>query len=99
MGHEQMDDFSIIMNLSLFGIGATLTPDDGYCKISSLVPGGPAARSGLLKPGDRIVAVAQGEQKAIDIMDMPLPDAVKLIRGAKGTRVRLTFIPAGASDA
>lgn len=99
LGHEQMEDFSIIMNLSLFGIGATLTPDDGYCKISSLVPGGPAARSGLLKPGDRIVAVAQGGQKPVDIVDMPLPDAVKLIRGAKGTRVRLTLIPAGAADA
>ncbi len=99
LGHEQMDDFSIIMNLSLFGIGATLTPDDGYCKISSLVPGGPAARSGLLKPGDRIVAVAQGDLKPVDIVDLPLPDAVKLIRGPKGTRVRLTLIPSGATDA
>ncbi len=98
-GHEQMDDFSIAMNLSLFGIGATLQGNDGYCKITDLVPGGPAARSGLLKPGDRIVAVAQGNQKPVDIVDMPLSDAVKLIRGPKGTRVRLTIIPAGAADA
>jgi carboxyl-terminal processing protease len=99
LGREQMDDFSIAMNLSLFGIGATLTPDDGYCKISSLVPGGPAARSRMLKPGDRIVAVGQGDNKPMDIVDLPLPDAVKLIRGPKSTRVRLTLIPAGATDA
>ena len=98
LGHAQMDDFSIAMNLSLFGIGATLRAEDGYCKIYELVPGGPAARSGLLKPGDRIVAVGQGDQKPVDIVDMPLSDAVKLIRGAKGTRVRLTLIPAGAAD-
>jgi carboxyl-terminal processing protease len=93
-----MDDFSIAMNLSLFGIGATLRAEDGYCKIYELMPGGPAARSGLLKPGDRIVAVGQADQKSVDIVEMPLPDAVKLIRGPKGTRVRLTLIPAGAGD-
>ena len=64
LGHEQMDSFSIAMNLSLFGIGATLQSEDGYCKIRDLVPGGPAARSGLLKPGDRIIAVAQAGQAA-----------------------------------
>jgi carboxyl-terminal processing protease len=93
-----MEDFSIAMNLSLFGIGATLRAEDGYCKIYDLVPGGPAARSGLLKPGDRIVAVGQDHQLPVDIVDMPLPDAVKLIRGPKGTRVRLTIIPAGVAD-
>ena len=98
LGRAQMDDFSIAMNLSLFGIGATLRAEDGYCNIYDLVPGGPAARSGLLKPGDRIVAVGQGDQKLVDIVDMPLPDAVKLIRGPKGTRVRLTLIPASAGD-
>ena len=98
-GREQMDDFSIAMSLSLFGIGATLQADDGYCKIGELVPGGPAARSGLLKPGDRIVAVGQPDQKSVDIVDMPLPNAVKLIRGPKGTPVRLTLIPVGATDA
>jgi carboxyl-terminal processing protease len=60
-------------------------------------PGGPAARSGLLRPGDRIVAVGQGDEKPVDIVDMPLPDAVKLIRGPKGTRVSLPFIPAAAA--
>jgi carboxyl-terminal processing protease len=95
-GRGQMDDFSISMNLSLFGIGATLRSDDGYCKIYELVPGGPAARSGLLKAGDRIVAVAQENEKPVDIVEMPLTDAVKLIRGPKGTRVSLTLVPAGA---
>ncbi len=98
LGRAQMDDFSISMNLSLIGIGATLRAEDSYCKIYELVPGGPAARSGLLKPGDRIVAVGQGDRKPVDIVDMPLSDAVKLIRGPKGTRVCLTFIPAGATD-
>ncbi len=54
-GPAQRDDFSIAMNLSLFGVGATLRAEDGYAKISELVPGAPAARSGLLKAGDRIV--------------------------------------------
>jgi carboxyl-terminal processing protease len=98
LGRNQVEDFSIAMNLSLLGIGATLRAEDGYCRIFDLVPGGPAARSGLLKPGDRIIAVGQGEQKPVDIVDMPLSDAVKLIRGPKGTRLRLTLIPAAATD-
>jgi len=58
LGRQEMQSLSIAMNFSLFGIGATLENADGYCKIRGLVPGGPAARSGLLKPGDSIVAVA-----------------------------------------
>ncbi|MDB6038325.1 MAG: carboxyl-terminal protease, partial [Verrucomicrobiales bacterium] len=98
LGHDQMDSFSIAMNLSLFGIGATLQSEDGFCKIRELVAGGPAARSGLLKPGDRIVAVAQGDQDPVDIVNMPLSHAVELIRGPKGSTVRLTLIPASAAD-
>jgi carboxyl-terminal processing protease len=98
LGRAQVDDFEIAMNLSLVGIGATLHREDRYCKIFDLVPGGPAARSGLLKPGDRIVAVGQEDQEAVDIVDLPLREAVKLIRGPKGTRVRLTLIPASAAD-
>jgi carboxyl-terminal processing protease len=97
-GREEADNFNIEMNLSLVGIGATLDAKDGYCIISDLVPGGPAARSGLLKPGDRIVAVGQSKGEMVDIMDMPLPRAVELIRGQKGTTVRLTVIPAGSAD-
>src|SRR6266404_3451382 len=98
MGRRQMEDFGIAMNLSLVGIGATLQAEDGYCKIRELVPGGPAARSNLLKPGDRIVAVAQEGKEPVDVIDMPLPEAVTLIRGTKGTEVHLTFIPADAAD-
>ena len=98
LGHEQMESFSIAMNLSLFGIGAALHTEDGYCKIRELLPGSPALRSGLLKPGDRIVAVAQAGAEPVDITNMPLTRAVELIRGPKGTTVKLTILPAGAAD-
>lgn len=99
MGPKQLKDFEINMNLSLIGIGATLRSDDGYCKIMELVPGGPAARSGLMKPGDRIVGVAQKKgDEFTDIIDLPLNQAVDLIRGKKGTPVLLNIIPADASD-
>lgn len=99
MGPEQTKSFEISMNLALIGIGATLHSDDGYCKIMELVPGGPAARSGLLKVGDRIVGVAQkAKDEFTDLIDMPLSQAVELIRGKKGTTVYLNIIPANAAD-
>jgi carboxyl-terminal processing protease len=98
MGREQLQSFNIAMNLSLAGIGATLQADDGNCKIRELVPGGPAARSGKLKVGDRIVAVSQAGKEPVDVVDLPLPQAVDLIRGPKGTEVTLTIIPAGAAE-
>jgi carboxyl-terminal processing protease len=85
--------FSIEMSLALFGIGAQLGEDDGYCKITSLVLGGPAAKSKLLKEGDEIVAVAQTNQPPVDVVDMDLGKVVQLIRGPKGTQVRLTISP------
>jgi carboxyl-terminal processing protease len=72
LGHEQMESLTIAMNLSLFGIGAALETEDGYCKIHELLPGGPALRSGQLKPGDRIVAVAQSGEEPVDVTNMPL---------------------------
>jgi len=98
LGHEQMESLSIAMNLALFGIGATLENNDGYCQIRDLVPGGPASRSGLLKPGDRIVAVAQAGKPAVEIRSMPLSRTVELIRGAKGTPLTLSILPEGAPD-
>jgi len=86
------------MNLSLVGIGASLQSEDGYCKIREIVPGGPAARSGELKVGDRIVGVAHENGEFTDLVDMPLPQAVEMIRGKKGTTVRLTIIPATAAN-
>ncbi len=84
MGREQLQSFNIAMNLSLAGIGATLQSDDGFCKIRELVPGGPAASSGKLKIGDRIVAVNQPGQEPVDLVSLPLPQAVDLIRGPEG---------------
>lgn len=98
LGRGQMDDFAISMNLSLFGIGAKLQSVDGHCKIVELIPGGPAARSGELGPGDRIVAVAQDGKEIVDVVDMPLVRIVEMIRGPKGTVVNLTVIPASAGD-
>jgi carboxyl-terminal processing protease len=92
LGHEEMQDLSIAMNLSLFGIGAALESEDGYTKIRELIPGGPAARSGLLKGGDRITAVAQAGKDPVDIINMPLSRAVEMIRGPKGTKVTLTIV-------
>ncbi len=99
MGPEQLKSFEIAMNLSLIGIGATLQSQEGYCKIMELVPGGPAARSGLIKNGDRIVGVSQKEgAEFTDLVDMPLSQAVELIRGKKGTTVHLNIIPSDAAD-
>jgi carboxyl-terminal processing protease len=89
---------SISMNLSLFGIGASLQSIDGYCTIHELIPGGPGARSGQLKPGDRIVAVAQGRGEPVDVVNIPLTRTVQMIRGPKGTVVRLTILPAGSGE-
>jgi carboxyl-terminal processing protease len=91
VGHAQ--DFSIDMNLALFGIGAQLRSEDGYCTIVSLVDGGPASKSKQIKPKDRIVAVAQGKQAPVDVVDMDINKIVQMIRGPKGTEVRLTIIP------
>jgi carboxyl-terminal processing protease len=98
LGHEQLESLTIAMNLSLFGIGAALETEDGYCKIRELLPGGPALRSGQLKPGDRIVAVGQSSEEPVDVTNMPLSRTVELIRGPKGTTVKLTILAAGAAD-
>ncbi len=92
------DDFDIQMSNSLEGIGATLRTDGEYTVVVSLVTGGPAELGGELKAGDRIVAVAQGDGEPVDVIDTRIDRVVKLIRGAKGTEVRLTVIPAEALD-
>ena len=97
MGPMTEEDFDINMKLSLEGIGAMLTTEDGYVKITDIVEGGPADLDGRLKPGDRIVAVAQEGEEPIDIVDMPLRKVVQKIRGKKGTTVYLSVIEAGKS--
>ena len=91
------DNFKIDMSLSLEGIGARLQTEDDYTKIVEIIPGGPAAKSGLLKADDKIIGVAQGEDGEFeDIIGWRITDAVKLIRGAKGTIVRLQILKAGS---
>jgi carboxyl-terminal processing protease len=97
LGPRASEDFDISMRLSLVGIGATLQDKDDYTTIRELVPGGPAARSGRLKPGDRILGVAQGEQgPLVDVVGWRLDDTVALIRGEADTVVVLDVLPAGA---
>ncbi len=91
-------NFSINMGLSLVGIGAMLRSEDGYAKIESLVPGGPAQVDGRLKVGDRITAVAQGPADYVDVREVRLDKVVEMIRGKKGTHVRLLAIPSDATD-
>ncbi len=98
LSKADLKNFSINMGLSLVGIGAMLRTEDGYAKIESLVPGGPAQTDGRLKVGDRITAVAQGSGEFNDVRDMRLDKVVEQIRGKKGTHVRLMVIPADAPD-
>src|SRR6058998_1776008 len=98
LSKADMKNFSINMGLSLVGIGAMLRSEDGYAKIESLVAGGPAQTDGRLKVGDRITAVAQGQADLVDCRDMRLDKVVEMIRGKKGTHVRLLVIPADAPD-
>ncbi len=89
---RQAENFAIGMNLSLFGIGAVLQSDmEGYCKIAELKPG-PAMNSKKIKSGDRIVAVAQSNAPPVDVVDMNLNKIVQMVRGPKGTEVRLTLV-------
>src|SRR5881398_1803382 len=98
LSEADLKNFSINMGLSLVGIGAMLRTEDGYAKIESLVPGGPAQVDGRLKVGDRITAVGQGTGDLVDVRDMRLDKVVEMIRGKKGSRVRLLVIPGDAAD-
>lgn len=91
MPPQSKEDFDISMRGSLEGIGATLREEDGYIKIVKVIPGSAADRQGQLHADDVILAVAQGKDEPVDVTDMRLRDAVALIRGEKGTEVRLTL--------
>ncbi len=93
------ENFNINMRLSLEGIGATLRQDGDYTTVANIVPGGPAAKSNLIHEDDRIIAVAQGEEgEFVDIIGWRLDDAIQLIRGKKGTMVRLQILEKEEGD-
>lgn len=93
MSPRTKENFEIVMKLELEGIGASLQYEDGYTKVHKIIPGGAADKDGRLKVGDRIVGVGQGRDgEIVDVVDMKLSDVVDLIRGKKGTVVRLQVI-------
>ena len=93
------ENFNINMSLSLEGIGAVLQLEDEYTKVVSLVPAGPADKTGMLKPDDKIIAVGQGDDgEMVDVIGWRLDEVVQLIRGKKDTIVRLNIIPSASSD-
>lgn len=87
---KDKEDFDIRMSGKLEGIGAQLSQRDEYIRVEKIIIGSPSWKQGELKDGDIILKVAQGDDEPIDVVDMRLDDAVRLIRGEKGTEVRLT---------
>lgn len=95
MDARSMENFQISMSLSLEGIGAVLQSEDEHTKVVRVVPGGPADKVGNLHAGDRITGVGQGRDgELVDVIGWRLDDVVDLIRGKKGTEVRIEILPA-----
>lgn len=99
MSPRNSENFNINMSLQLEGIGAVLQTEDEYTKVMRVMPGSPADKSRQLKAGDRIVAVAQDAADFVDILGWRIDEVVELIRGAKGTTVRLQIQPAAGDGA
>lgn len=95
---DTFEDFGIQMKLELVGIGALLGLEDDNCTVKEIVPGGPADLDKQLKPNDRIITVAQGNSEPVEIIGMKLRKIVDLIRGPKGSQVKLMIQPADATD-
>ena len=98
---KSAEDFEMTMSLKLEGIGALLTTEDDYPIIVSVVPGGPAEKSGKIDPDDKIVAIKQLEEKEIepvDVVGWRIDEVVQLIRGKAGTKLELEIIPAKTED-
>lgn len=89
------EQFNTEMSLSLEGIGAVLQMEDDYTQIHSLVAGGPAAKSKLIAVGDKIIGVGQQDKPMADVIGWRIDDVVALIKGPKGSKVRLEILPAG----
>lgn len=94
LSRDFFEEFNINMSLSLEGIGATLSQQEGFTVIEALVPGGAAAKSGQIEIQDKILAVGQESGALENVIDMDLKDVVKKIRGKKGTKVRLNILRA-----
>jgi carboxyl-terminal processing protease len=94
LSRDFFEEFNINMSLSLEGIGATLTQQDGFTVIEGLVPGGAAAKSGQILMQDKILAVGQATGPMENVIDQDLKDVVKKIRGKKGTKVKLNILRA-----
>ena len=98
---KSAEDFEMTMSLKLEGIGALLTTEDDYPIIVSIVPGGPAEKSGKINPDDKIVRISQLEDKessSVDVVGWRIDEVVQLIRGKAGTKVKLELIPAKTED-
>lgn len=95
---ETFEDFGIQMKLQLVGIGALLGIEEDHCFVKEIVPGGPADLGKQLKPNDKILAVAQGDAEPVEVIGMKLRKIVELIRGTKGSQVKLLLQPADATD-
>jgi carboxyl-terminal processing protease len=89
---DDLEDFQIGMQLSLEGIGVALSERDGYAVVEQVIPGGAADRLDVLRPKDKIIAVADEGGDPVDVIDMALREVVRLIRGKKGSRVRLSVL-------
>ncbi|PZF73544.1 tail-specific protease [Taibaiella soli] len=87
---KEKQDFDVQMSGTFFGIGAQLKPEDGKVKVAAIISGSPSWKQGDLKAGDEIQKVGQGAQDPVDVQGYDLDEVVALIRGKKGTEVRLT---------
>lgn len=96
---RESENFEINMSLSLEGIGAVLQREDEFTQVVEIVAGGPASLQGELQPNDRIVAIAEGSDcPFIDVVGWRLDEVVDMIRGPKGSQIRLRIIPAEADE-
>lgn len=96
---RESENFEINMSLSLEGIGAVLQREDEFTQVVEIVAGGPASLQGELQPNDRIVAIAEGADcPFIDVVGWRLDEVVDMIRGPKGSQIRLRIIPAEADE-
>ena len=93
MSPESKEDFDMEMSLTLCGIGAVLSMDEGALKIIEIMPGSPCERDGRIKEGDKIVGVQQDGGEMEDVMWQPMKKSVQKIRGKKGTKVTLEIVP------